>query len=168
MATVGRGGERPPGFENLSNWSWNGGCGGLGLGGQGGSPNPRDGSYSSWRQKKLNLPTFDGNNPDGWILRAKRYFDFYRQIREEKIEPAIVAFEGEVLLWYQWEHCRRPIHRWEDLRQLLLRNFRTTYSGSLYEQWLSFSQIGSVGEYRRAFIESIAPLDNVPEPSALG
>lgn len=51
---------------------------------------------------------------------------------------------------------------------MLLQNFRTSFLGSLYEQWLALTQYGSVGDYKRAFIELIAPLDNVPEPLALG
>lgn len=33
---------------------------------------------ANWRYRKLDMPLFDGANPDGWILRAERYFDFYR------------------------------------------------------------------------------------------
>lgn len=39
---------------------------------------------SNWRYKGLDLPLFDGTNPDGWILRAERYFNFYRLTEEEK------------------------------------------------------------------------------------
>lgn len=64
---------------------------------------------SSWRMKKLDLPTFDGVNPDGWILRAERFFHFYRLGEEDKLEAAVVALDGDALLLYQWEHRRRPV-----------------------------------------------------------
>lgn len=57
----------------------------------------------NWRFKKLDLPLFTGENPDGWILRAKRYFKFHRLTEDERMEAAVVAFEGEALLWFQWE-----------------------------------------------------------------
>ena len=157
FATYTRGSEGPPpGFGRYNDLD-NHGSGGITTGGN-----------SNWKYRKLDLPSFDGQNPDGWILRAERYFSFYRLSEEEKLEAAVVAFDGEALSWYQWENRRRPIRRWEEMRALLLRQFRTTNAGSLHEQWLALEQTASVAEYRRSFIELIAPLENIPEPIALG
>lgn len=46
-------------------------------GGDGGNGGLNDG-HTNWKLRKLDLPTFDGTNPDGWILRAKGFFHFYR------------------------------------------------------------------------------------------
>ncbi|XP_074328452.1 uncharacterized protein LOC141666362 [Apium graveolens] len=109
-----------------------------------------------------------GVNPDGWILRAERYFKFYRLTEEEQVEAAVVSLDGDALLWYQWEHGRRPIHRWEELKGMLLRQFRPTSAGSLHEQWLDHYQTTDVVEYRRRFIELMAPLGSIPEEIAKG
>lgn len=89
------------------------------------SPPPKNGQGgSNWHFRKLNMPLFDGTNPDAWILRAERYFQFYGLQEKEKIEAAVlVALEGDTLLWYQWEHRRRPIRDWEDLKTVVLRQF---------------------------------------------
>ncbi|XP_057251720.1 uncharacterized protein LOC104883522 isoform X2 [Beta vulgaris subsp. vulgaris] len=118
----------------------------------------------NWRAKKLDLPVFTGNNPDGWILRAERFFQFYRLTEEEKIEAAVVSLDGDALLWYQWENRRRPISRWPDMKWMLLRRFREAALGSLHEQWLSHEQDGGVLEYRRRFIELLA--EGIPESIA--
>lgn len=44
------------------------------------------------------MPTFEGFDPDGWILRVERYAKFYQLIEEEKTEVAVLALEGESLL----------------------------------------------------------------------
>lgn len=124
-------------------------------------------SGGNWKVKKLDLPIFDGNNPDGWILRAERYFHFYRLGEEETMEAAVVSLDGDALLWYQFEHGRRPIRNWAELKGMLLRQFRSSSTGSLQEQWLHHQQTGGVAEYRRRFIELIAPLTGVPEDIAL-
>ena len=129
-------------------------------GGQGCQPN--------WKMRKLDLPIFDGNNPDGWILRAERFFHFYRLSAEDQLEAAVVALDGDALLWYQWEHRRHPLLTWESLKKLILRRFRTTATGTLHEQWLAHQQTGTVADYRRRFIELLAPLDGVPEEIAKG
>lgn len=64
---------------------------------------------ASWRYRKLDLPMFDGTNPNGWILRAERYFKFHHLDEEDKVEAAVVALEGDALLWFQWESTRMPM-----------------------------------------------------------
>lgn len=139
-----------------------GGLGGAGVSYIGG------GGGANWRFKKLDMPCFDGTNPDGWILRAERYFQFYRLSEEDKIKAAVVALEGDALLWFQWEHRWRPILNWEEMKAMIRRKFRSTSMGSLHEQWLAHQQTGNVGDYRRKFIELLAPLDRVPEEIAKG
>ncbi|KAJ9555024.1 hypothetical protein OSB04_009638 [Centaurea solstitialis] len=90
--------------------------------------------------RKLEMPTFDGTDPDGWILRAERYFNLNRLSQTEKIEVAFISFEGTALKWFQWENRRHPILRWEDLRRLILRQFRSTAKGTLCEQFLAIKQ----------------------------
>ncbi|KAL4571571.1 hypothetical protein LXL04_018332 [Taraxacum kok-saghyz] len=82
--------------------------GGLG-GGPGGGPGDGAGNAgggTNWRYRKLDMPLFDGSHPDGWILRAERYFSFYKLSEADKVEAAVVALEGDALLWFQWEYLR--------------------------------------------------------------
>lgn len=150
--------QPPPGFEGAN----------LGENRFGVDGGRRDGGGRNWRYRKLDMPLFDGNHPDGWVLRVERYFSFYELVEEEKIEAAVVSLEGDALLWYQWEDRRRPIRRWEEMKAMVLRQFRPALAGSLHEQWLAVEQKRTVIEYRRNFIEMAAPLENVPEALALG
>lgn len=49
-----------------------------------------------------------------------------------------------------------------------MRQFRPAKWGSLYEQWLATIQETPVQEYRRKFIETTAPLDQISESLLLG
>lgn len=93
---------------------------------------------------KLEMPLFDGSNPNRWLLKAERYFSLYRFTNEEKLEAAIISFEGDALLWYQWEHRKRLIVLWEEMKLLVLKQFRSTQAGSLHEQFLALQQVGVV------------------------
>lgn len=106
-----------------------------------------------WSYKKLDLPTFDGQNPNGWILVAERFFKFYRLSEEVEPEASVVALNGDALFWFQWGNRRHPIRRWEKLKGMLLRQFRSTFPGTLHEQWLDHRQWEGVVEYGRKFIE---------------
>lgn len=48
-----------------------------------------------WRYRKLDMPIFEGVDPDGWILRIGRYFNFSRVSEAEKLEAVVVALEGD-------------------------------------------------------------------------
>lgn len=85
------------------------------------------------RFRKLDMPLFDGENPDGWILRAERYFNFYKISETDKLEATVVALESDALLWFQWEHSRRPMTRWKEMKSLLLRQFFPTNTGTLHQ-----------------------------------
>lgn len=135
--------------------------------GSGGGPGYGMNGRNSWRHKKLDMPLFDGSNPDGWILRAESFFNFYGLTEEEKVEATVVALEGQALLWFQWEHRRRPIERWDQVKTLLRRQFRSQANGCLQEQWLAHKQGGNVTDYRLKFIE-LAHLENVSEELSLG
>ncbi|KAJ9562283.1 hypothetical protein OSB04_007443 [Centaurea solstitialis] len=136
--------------------------------GSGGMRNRSEGSddhnrFLAVKGRKLEIPTFDGTDPDGWILRAERYFSLNRLSQAEKIDVSFIAFEGAALKWFQWENRRHPISRWEDLRALILRQFRSTVTGTLCEQFLAVKQEGSVEEFQRKFVELAAPLEGIPE-----
>ncbi|CAH1433236.1 unnamed protein product [Lactuca virosa] len=92
----------------------------------------------------------------------------WRLSEADKLEAAVVALEGDTLLWFQWEHTRRPVTRWKEMKSLLLRQFRPTNASTLHQQWLALTQTGSILEYQRAFIERLAPLSNIPEDITLG
>ena len=48
-----------------------------------------------------------------------------------------MAFEGDALLWFQWENKKRTMVLWEEMKILLLKQFRPINTGSLYEQWIA-------------------------------
>lgn len=72
--------------------------GGSGVNSGGGSGGTTNGGGLNWRFRKLDMPLFDGVNLDGWILKAERYFNFYRLNEGDKLEATIVALEGDALL----------------------------------------------------------------------
>ena len=53
------------------------------------------------RTRKLELPLFDGDNPDGWIYRAERYFAMLQFTEAKKITATGICMEGKALTWFQ-------------------------------------------------------------------
>ncbi|CAH1440802.1 unnamed protein product [Lactuca virosa] len=124
--------------------------------------------FTAIKERKLDLPSFDGKDPEDWIFRAEHHFDLNRLTNEERIEAAVVAFEGDAIRWFQWESKRSPMIQWEDMKLKLLKHFGITGSGSLFEQFLEVKQEGNVADYRRKFVNLAAPLDDISEEMFLG
>lgn len=55
------------------------------------------------------FPIFSGDDPDGWVGKAERYFEVYELTEKEKIGAAILGLEGDALSWFQWEKQRRTV-----------------------------------------------------------
>lgn len=69
----------------------------------------------SWRYRKIEMPLFEGNDPDGWVLRSEKYFTVFRLSEDKKVDAAFVAKEGDPLKWYQWESWN-PVTSWNDFK----------------------------------------------------
>ena len=121
-----------------------------------------------YKNRKVDMPTFDGRDPDGWILQAERYFAIYQLINEEKIEAAVLSLNGDALAWFRWASKRQMISSWEDMKTVFLKRSRLIHGGNLYEKWSALRQTDTTEEYVRKFIELSAPLDGVTEQVALG
>lgn len=111
----------------------------------------------------LDLPAFQGKNPNGWIAKVEHYFSVYGLNETEKIATALLALEGRALTWWQWVKHRRTLLSWGELKNLMLRRFRPHSGGSLCEQWMTVYQESSVAEYCEQFIFLMSPLTNIPE-----
>lgn len=120
-----------------------------------------------YRQRKIDMPTFDGTDPDGWILQAERYFAIYGLINEEKVEAVVLSLSGDALAWFRWSDKQKSLTTWDEVKSLFLQKFRSIRGGNLYEQWASLEQTGTTDDYIRRFIELAAPLEGVSEPVAL-
>lgn len=84
------------------------------------------------------------------------------------MESAIVSLEGAALQWFHWDHQRRSIRRWEELKGLVLRRFRPLEDGAFREQWMMVEHNQSVAEYNLEFVEKANPLGLIPENYAIG
>lgn len=61
------------------------------------------------RIRCLEMPVFNGEDLDGWIFRAERYFNMNHLRNWERVEAAAICFEGETLAWFQWEDSRQSV-----------------------------------------------------------
>lgn len=102
----------------------------------------QEGGDSWHRVRKLEMPIFNGEDPDGWLFSAKRYFEVNGLTKQEKMGAIGVSLEGDALSWLQWTEARRAFQDWQEFRKQLLLCFRPTQEGSLCEKFLAVRQEG--------------------------
>jgi hypothetical protein len=61
----------------------------------------------------MDMPVFDVSDPNGWVLQMERYFTINQSADNEQVESAIIAFDGDVLTWWNCENKRKPVERWK-------------------------------------------------------
>ncbi|CAH1411997.1 unnamed protein product [Lactuca virosa] len=59
------------------------------------------------RFHKREMFLFDGTSTEGWIFDVERSLFSYED--KETMKAVVRSLEGEALLFYEWEHWRRPI-----------------------------------------------------------
>ncbi|KAL9428358.1 hypothetical protein AB3S75_030367 [Citrus x aurantiifolia] len=81
------------------------------------------------RSMKMDVPKFDGSDPNGWIFRIAEFFDFHDT--PEILRLRIVSFhmEGHAAAWYQWMKNNHLLTTWPEF----LANLRHRFGASLYE-----------------------------------
>lgn len=82
------------------------------------------------------------------MLKAECYFALHRMTNVEKLKTTIISFEGEALVWFKYENRRRQFLNWVEIRSQMICRFRPSPESSMYEEFLSIKQEGSVREYK--------------------
>ena len=72
---------------------------------------------------KVEFPKFEKGDPQGWILKAEKYFRYYQISEDLKIDSATINLEGDALNVFSWVSSSRTIRDWDDLVQILQEHF---------------------------------------------
>ena len=56
-----------------------------------------EGSRIEALTRRLEMPIFEGWNPEGWIFCVERFFLWHGMTEEEKLVAATISLDGEAL-----------------------------------------------------------------------
>ena len=101
--------------------------------------------------RRLDLPIFSGEDAYGWVVRVERYFRINGVEDDEKLEFALVAMEGEALVWCEWWETQVPCPTWREFKEDLVRRFQPGVARNPMGPLLNLKQTDSVLQYRKAF-----------------
>ena len=106
-----------------------------------------EGNHDRNKFKKVEMPIFNGEDPDSWLFRAERYFRIHKLTESEKMTVSTISFEGPALNWFRSQEEREKFIDWANIKERLLERFRSSREGSLYGRFLRIQQTTTVDEY---------------------
>ncbi|GAU49725.1 hypothetical protein TSUD_407960 [Trifolium subterraneum] len=116
--------------------------------------------------KKVELPSFDGDDPAGWISRAEVYFRVQGTSPEVKVELGQLCMEGHTIHFFNSLVGEDETMTWESLKETLLERYGG--HGDVYEQLTEMKQKGTVEEYIIEFEYLTAKIPKLPEKQFRG
>lgn len=105
--------------------------------------------------KRIEMPIFNGEDPEGWFYRVEIYLSINEYSEEEKLRIARLYFEGRALKWFKWYNDREPFQSWDEFKIATTEKYGITQAGPPCRQLMDLKQTRSVAEYREQ-IEMIA------------
>lgn len=136
----------------------------------GGSSELRGDALTEFRQcvKKVELPSFNGEDPAGWISRAEIYFRVQDTTPELKVNLAQLCMEGPTIHFFNSLIGEDEDLTWVKLKEALLERYGGHGDGDVYEQLTELRQEGTVEEYITEFEYLTAQIPKLPDKQFLG
>jgi len=108
--------------------------------------------------KRVELPTFEGSDPMGWIARAEKFFEIQNISPKEKLRLAFISMEGNASHWFSME----------SFTEALNKRFGGKDRSTVFEKLQSIRQNEGVKEYVQEFERLVAQIPDLSEEQLLG
>lgn len=113
--------------------------------------------------KKVELPSFDGDDPVGWVTRAETYFEVQGTSEEVKVRLAKLSMEGATIHWFNLLRETEDDLTWLKLKEALVERYGGRQSDNPFEEMKDLQQTGTVDEYITTFEYVSSQVGRLPE-----
>ncbi|PNX97560.1 retrotransposon-related protein, partial [Trifolium pratense] len=118
--------------------------------------------------KKVELPSFNGDDPVAWITRAETYFEVQRISEEVRIQLTKLSMDGPTIHWFNlWRDSTEELS-WENLKEAMMARFGGDRLENPFEELKELKQSGTVADYIAEFELYSSQCGRLPEQQFLG
>ncbi|GJX25327.1 ty3-gypsy retrotransposon protein [Tanacetum coccineum] len=75
------------------------------------------------KSMRLDVPTFNGSDPDSWIFSINEYFDLLETAADRRLKFVGFNLEGVVAKWFRWMSRNKLITDWEGFLESVCNRF---------------------------------------------
>ena len=116
---------------------------------------------------KLEVPRFDGSDPEGWIFKITQFFEYHATPDHDRLTIASFYMEGPALAWFQWMYRSGQLSSWS----AFLHAIHARFSSSAYEDptgvLCKLTQRSTVSAYLSEFEALANRVIGLPTPFVL-
>jgi hypothetical protein len=100
---------------------------------------------------KLNIPEFDGTDPDSWFQTIEQYFDSSRTALDNRTEVAVTYLRGPTIQWWRGTCMSASTVQWHKFCNKLTERFSETSICDNVKNFHQLTQQGTVAQYVQEF-----------------
>ena len=126
----------------------------------GGKPTPNH----AYRALKLDVPHFDGSDPNGWLFRLEAFFNYHGTPEELHLQIVSFHLEGRATAWFQWASCNNLLTSWPEFVTTVQHRSGPAVYEDLKGNLLKLTQNGSVSNFQAAFDDLMNKVSGISEP----
>jgi len=101
--------------------------------------------------RRIELPTFEGEDICEWLVRIERYFQLARVATAKKLEYVAMSLTEKALTWFEWWEEQTPFPTWTQFKQDILKRFQPVAAANPIGPLLEVKQHDTVMQYREEF-----------------
>lgn len=109
-------------------------------------------------KQRVDLPCFEGTNPDEWIFRVEQSFEVNHTPESSKLGDTLSCLTGAAVAWWNVYKAREKITTWEVFRERFRERFKPSRGFLALDRLLGITQVGIADQYREKFEEICAGL----------
>lgn len=108
------------------------------------------------RGPKLDFPEFDGEDTDGWIRKAEKYFEMVGIPDEDRVKIAVLYVNGKAEYLWRGTGYNAQFLPWNQFCRMVSDRFNIHSEYEIVGQFHNLNQVGSVLDYVDRFEEMVS------------
>ncbi|XP_061353237.1 uncharacterized protein LOC133298012 [Gastrolobium bilobum] len=105
----------------------------------------------SLRFVKMEIPSFEGQDPNNWIFKSELFFRLQQTPDHLQVQIAGLKMDGAAGDWFQWIFNSGTVQTWEEYTKAVRRRFGSSHYRDVRGVLAKLTQIGSLADYMREF-----------------
>ncbi|KAL4278859.1 hypothetical protein GQ457_03G027370 [Hibiscus cannabinus] len=118
-----------------------------------GDRTPHSGQPHFIPRPKIELQSFDGDNPRGWIRKCEKFFSIFAIPEQNKLEIAAMYLVGRAETWFDGYTMQKTRLTWHEFVADICHRFSDKEQTDIIEEFNKLFQKTSVADYQDKFKE---------------